>query len=78
MDEADIQQFPLGEPVLFRDGDIVTSPDIKVVYVISNGQKRRITSADVFNNLGYNWNNIIYTNLKSIEIHPEGEPLTLE
>ncbi len=78
MEESEINQYAKGGPVLFRDGELITSPGTSSVYVISNGQRRRITSAEVFNALGFKWNNIIYTNDNALEIHPLGEPLTLD
>lgn len=78
VDESEMIKYPKGDPVLFRDGDLVTSPGTNSVYVISNGQKRPIASADAFNSLGYKWANIIRTNDKSISIHPDGPAITIE
>ncbi len=75
-DDAEINKFVLGTPIKFKDGELVTSPGTSAVWVISNGQKRRVTSADVFNSLGYNWDNIINTTDAALAIHPEGEPIT--
>ncbi|MBI5404904.1 MAG: hypothetical protein HY976_01630, partial [Candidatus Kerfeldbacteria bacterium] len=70
-----INALPSGDPVYFRDGEIVASRTTGKVYIISNGQRRRIPNAEAFRELGYKSKNIIKTNDRSIDIHPEGEPL---
>lgn len=69
--------FPTGEPVRFRDGELVTSPKHKpTVFVISNGQRRPISSGEVFERLGYSWKRIIRTNDAALDIHPLGEAVS--
>lgn len=74
-DQASILQYPLGDPVKFKDGDLVTSPNANGVYVISNGERRGIPSQNVFNALGFQWKNVIRTSDKALFIHPEGEKI---
>lgn len=74
-DQASIDQYPLGEPIKFKDGELVTSPNANGVYVISNGQRRGIASKEVFESLGFKWENIIRTTDKALFIHPEGEKI---
>ncbi len=78
VDDSEINSFRPGDPLTFRDSEIITSPGTRAVYVISNGQRRRITSSDVFNSLGYKWENIVYTSDAALMLHPEGAPLTLQ
>ena len=73
---TDLDKFNNGTPVLFKDGELVTSPATKTVYVISGGKKLPISSADVFNSLGYSWDNIIMTSDKVLSLHETGEPVT--
>lgn len=77
VDESEIAGYTAGDPVKFLDGEIVTSPNSKSVYVISDGWKRPIGSADAFNQLGYKWKNIIRTSDKALEIHPTGDPINV-
>ncbi len=73
-----IQQFDLGEPVKFRDGELVSAVGDPAVYVISNGLKLPIPSAEVFEKLGYSWDNVIQTSEKSLSLHQTGEALSAE
>lgn len=71
----DINAFPKGNPVLFKDGDLVTSPKHNAVYLISKSARRPFESREVFDALGYKWSNIIMTNEKSIDLHPLDAPI---
>ncbi|MFC1687331.1 hypothetical protein ACFL0L_02035 [Patescibacteria group bacterium] len=78
VDEATILQYEKGDPVLFRDAELVTSPNHRSVFFISNGTKRPIISKDAFDELGFNWGNIIWTTDKALDIHPNGYSITTE
>lgn len=73
---ASLEKYYLGEPIKFKDAELVTAPHQPTVYVISNGQKRPIISAEVFKDLGYQWSNIIVTNPDALAAHPDGAPIT--
>lgn len=75
VNEQEIAQYPPGDPVTFRDGEIVTAEGERSVYFISNGQKRPIASGEAFSTLGLRWTNVIRTTPRALEIHPTGEPL---
>jgi hypothetical protein len=78
VDGNQFEAFIPGDPLKFRDGTLVTAPDVSSVYLISNGERRPFRSAEIFKELGYSWNNLIRTNLASLDIHPLGESITLE
>ncbi|MFA4937469.1 MAG: hypothetical protein WC575_04275 [Patescibacteria group bacterium] len=67
--------FTTGEPILFKEGDLLRSTDDPAVYVISDKYKRPIYSALAFEKLGYDWDNIIVTNVASLGLHQLGEPV---
>lgn len=73
----ELETYELGEPVKFKDGEIVTSPSSRSVYVISNGEKRPIDSLETFQQLGYQWENLIRTTDDALRIHPTGELVTV-
>lgn len=73
----ELENFPTGDPVKFKDGELITSPGHNRVYIISDGYKRPIVSKEVFETLGYKWENIIYTTDKAVELHPTGPEVTL-
>ncbi len=72
---ADLLKFPIISPVFMKEGSLVTSPESRTVFVISNGRKRPISSAEIFNVLGYDWGKIISLPHKILEIHPTGDPV---
>lgn len=73
----ELEKYTLGEPVKFKDGELVTSDKTKTVYVVSNGSKCPIFSGEVFEKLGYKWENIIKTTQKALDIHPTGVTIIL-
>jgi len=68
----ELDQFATGDPVKFFDGTLIKGPDPDV-YVVSEGQRRPITSEEVFLGLGWKWENIVLTDEKTLELHPLGE-----
>lgn len=73
--EREVDQYPAGDPVTFRDGEVITAKGERSVYFISNGQKRPIASREAFTTLGLKWSNVIRTTQRALEIHPTGEPV---
>lgn len=76
-DSKRLASLTLGDPMLFEDGTLVMAPDSHDVYVISNGQRRAIVSETVFTSLGYQWSNIIRSNGRTLQLHPEGGSIDL-
>ncbi len=72
MSEAELDEFETGDPVKFQDGTLIkgSAPD---VYVVSEGERRPIPSEDVFLGLGWNWDNIVLTDDRTLELHELGE-----
>ncbi|MBI3963711.1 MAG: hypothetical protein HY341_01810 [Candidatus Kerfeldbacteria bacterium] len=77
VDDVDISAYAQGEPIRFRDGEIVTSPGSRSIYIISDGKRRPIDSIATFESLGYRWENVRHTTDKALAIHPLGSRLTL-
>lgn len=61
-----------------KDGTLFKLSQSPAVYVIKKGEKRLITSADVFKLLGYSWKNVITITAMESELYPEGTPLTFD
>lgn len=76
VDGTTIDALPLGDPVLFRDGELIGTKVDGRIYFVSNGQRRPIPSPQVFRQLGFKTKNIIWTSDRAIAIHPVGEPLS--
>lgn len=70
-----LDQLTDGDPVKFREGDLVKSAVSGTVYVISQGKKWPIASGDVFEKLGYKWENVITTSQKVLDLHPDGNTI---
>lgn len=75
VEQSVIDGFNRGEPVRFRDGEIITSPNANGVWYVSNGQRRGIPSPAVFEALGLHWENLIHTTDNALFAHPEGAPI---
>lgn len=56
---------------------LIKLPDDPKIYLIENGQRRWITSEDVFNEQGYDWNDIITVTPSILALIPEGDPIYL-
>ncbi len=78
VEQTSIEQYEKGDPIKFNDGELITSPNSRGVYVISNGERRGIASKDTFDSLGFKWENIIWTSDKALEIHTLGDPVSVE
>lgn len=64
------------DPAIFGDGELITSPISPAVYVIESKTRRPITSGELFEKLGYKWENIISVPRKILELYEEGEEIT--
>lgn len=73
----ELKKYPTGEPVKFKDGELVVGESSPTVYFISNGERRPIPTEEVFNSLGFKWENIIKTTDKILSLHPIGAPIYL-
>jgi len=78
VEQTTIDEYPRGADIKFKDGEIITSPNYRSVFVISNSQRRPIDSADTLNSLGYQCDQIIHTTDKTVSLHPLGEFITSE
>jgi hypothetical protein len=72
--QAELDKYASADPVGWPEGTLIKSPSEPTVYVISNGLKRPFASAEIFEELGYQWLNIISTN--SIGVNVTGEPVS--
>ncbi len=72
-----LQNYLLGDLLKFKDGTLFGIIGSNKIYVMENGKKRHIASEEVFNAYGYNWKNIIWTDLVTGISHPTGQPIYL-
>ncbi len=63
------------DPILLKNGTLFGITGGNKIYVVENNKKRHIASEEVFNGLGYKWENIVWVNMFAGELHETGEPL---
>ena len=71
----ELEQYQTGDPVKFKDGELIRANNDSKVYVISDGFRRWVKSEEAFANLAYKWDNIIITTPQAVNIHPLGEDI---
>jgi hypothetical protein len=62
-------------PVRFRDGSLIKAAAAPAVYLISDGQRRHISSGRTFTKMRYQWSNVRVVTEAELALHPEGSPL---
>jgi hypothetical protein len=67
--------YPRGEAVYYPNGTIIREQNSPEVFVVSDGERRKVTSPEVFDNMGYNWANIIIVSDGSSQGMALGRPI---
>ena len=73
-----LDKYPRYEAVKLKDGTLVKSKEKSSVYVISNGKKLPIISGEVFEAIGYNWENIQEVSEAGLMMIPLGNYMDLD
>ncbi len=73
-----LETYETGDPVKLAEGTLVKADDTPAVYVISDSKRRPILSGEVFETLGYSWENIVVTDAKTVNLHELGESIEIE
>ncbi len=68
----ELDSYPLGPPVKFRDGALLQSQETGGIYVIANGLKYGIPSREAFDLAGYDINAVIVVSEKLLSLHGDG------
>ncbi len=71
----ELDSYETSDPVLFPDGALIGVTGEPAVYFVSEGMRRPILNGAVFEGFGWKWENVLWTNEKSVTILPVGEPL---
>lgn len=71
-----LEDFTKVEPYKFGDGELITPENSPAVYVIADNLLHVITSAEVFEGLGYKWENIITVPQRILNLYEIGEPIS--
>ncbi len=73
VEESELNLYQTLGPVLFENGELLKSADSPAVYLIEEGKKRAFLSGEKFEELGYQWSNIISVSPRVINLYPNGE-----
>lgn len=78
--EETLNTYPMGDPVGFKDGELVQHSSGGPAYFISNGQRREIADWNAAKAYKFDliWKNLIKTTVRSLAVHPLGEKLRAE
>lgn len=72
---SELSKLTQGDPIKFKDGVLFGITGSNKIYVTEENKKRHISSEEVFNGMGFNWKNIIWTDEFTGLNHPTGQPL---
>ncbi|MBA3653234.1 MAG: SpoIID/LytB domain-containing protein [Actinobacteria bacterium] len=72
--DATLMQYPQAGAG-FRDGVLLLTPDGKV-WIVSNRQRRHITSDAVMSGLGLSYSNVRHVDESTAAVHPQGSPVS--
>lgn len=75
VDKKEWDSYPEGLPVTLREGMLVRAHGEDDIYAISNGAKRWISGPELFESLGYKWNNVVAVSKQTLDLHPMGDSL---
>jgi hypothetical protein len=73
--QSKLESFKTGEPYRLRDGELVQGNNSPAVYVITNGKRRPISSGSIFEELGWNWKNVVKLPEKLLASYTIGDPV---
>jgi hypothetical protein len=68
----ELSGFAAGDPIALRDGELVRSANGSTVYVIADGERQPIASAEAFEKQGWKWENVITVSDKVLALSPLG------
>lgn len=72
---SELEVYKTSVKLKLPDGFLVKTDLNSRIYVISNGEKREIKSKEIFETLGYKWENIKTVSEKTLSAHPLGFPI---
>jgi hypothetical protein len=70
---AELAQYPTTDPVLFGDGELLSSSASPAIYLVADGKKRPFMSTDLFTKLGYKLSNVIKVSPQYLSNYDNGE-----
>ncbi|MEA1936615.1 MAG: N-acetylmuramoyl-L-alanine amidase [Patescibacteria group bacterium] len=68
--EDEINHFPVGKKMVYPDDTLISAENSPAIYLVKNGKKKTITSAVLFEELGYEWSDVISISEDEANNHP--------
>ncbi len=78
VDDEDLDSYENGGDIKFADGSLIAvtgSPDI---FVVSDGNRHHITDEETFATFGWSFDQVVWTNERSVLLHPLGASLSVQ
>jgi len=75
---TELNKYTKGSPILFGDGELLSSNSSPAVYLISQGRKLPFAGGDVFEKLGYKFSNVIKVSPQLLALYPIGNPISIK
>ncbi len=75
-EDGELDAYPTGNPVTFPDGTLIAVSGDPAVFVVSEGKRRPILDESTFLTFGWKWEQVVYTNQKSLDVEPIGDPIS--
>lgn len=69
---AELAAFTLGAPINLADGELVKTAGSSAIYVIDNGERRPVASAETFEKQGWKWENVAVVSQRVLDLSPLG------
>ncbi|MBI2426876.1 MAG: hypothetical protein HYV34_03425 [Candidatus Kerfeldbacteria bacterium] len=70
--QKELDSFDVGAPVQLKDGTLVKTPGVSGVFIISDGERRKILTGEAFTRYGFSWGSVIEVDARTFNLHPEG------
>ncbi|MBU1032377.1 hypothetical protein KJ937_00400 [Patescibacteria group bacterium] len=71
---TELESYPIGQLYHLHNGELVKAEDDSTVYVVEHSLLRAIPSEQIFEEIGWQWKNIVEVPVKILAIHKIGEP----
>ncbi|MDA3840337.1 MAG: hypothetical protein PF572_04570 [Patescibacteria group bacterium] len=73
--QEELARYTKIAPYKYGDGELITSDTSPAVYVIADGTLHAMSSAEVFEGLGYKWENILTAPQRILDLYEIGDPI---
>ncbi len=75
---TELRNYTVGDPYQFHDGELVRRDSEPAVYVVQQGTLRPFLSADTFESMGYQWQNVVMVSDAALNGYTIGAAMSLQ